>query len=108
MTALPSDDRAATVPLFPILAATAVILMGLRKLEEICALFALHGKANTEVMVIQNGSRPDEKMVLGKVNNITAKVEEAKIGTPAIIVIGAVVGLHPELNYVLKEIDREQ
>lgn len=83
--------------------ATAVILMGLKKLPLIVKEFVKNGKESTSVMVIQNGSLPNEKFVLGKVDNIVQKVKEAQISTPAIIVIGAVVSLHPELNLVVKK-----
>ena len=79
--------------------ATVVILMGMRKIEQITQLFAQYGKADTPAMVIQNGSRVDEKAVLGTVSTLATKVREAGVGTPGIIVIGDVVALHPELNY---------
>ncbi len=79
--------------------ATAVILMGLRKLAEIAQIFAAQDKGNTPVMVIQNGSLPEERHALGTVDTIVDVVKEKGLGTPAIIVIGEVVKLHPELNY---------
>ncbi len=79
--------------------ATVVILMGMRKLKEIAHYFIKNGKANTPVMVIQNGSLPNEKTVLGTVKNIASLVNYEGLGSPGIIIIGEVVGLHPELNY---------
>lgn len=78
--------------------ATAVILMGIRKIEQIAALFAKAGKGDTAAMVIQNGSRADERTVVGTVSTIAAKVKALNIGTPGIIVIGEVVELHPILK----------
>lgn len=83
--------------------ATTVILMGLRKLEEITNIYLENGKADTPVMVIQNGSLPNERHALGTVSTIVDVVREKGIGTPAIIVVGEVVKLHPELNYELIE-----
>lgn len=80
--------------------ATVVILMGMRKLSEIMKVFALNGKEETPVMVIQNGSREDENYALGTVKTIAEKVAQKGLGTPGIIVIGEVVKLHPELNFV--------
>ena len=80
--------------------ATAVILMGMRKIREIARVFAAAGKADTPVMVIENGSRADERYLLGTVRNIADRVENAGIGRPGLIVIGEVVGLHPDLNLV--------
>jgi len=77
--------------------ATLVILMGMRKLGEIATILARVGKQTVPVMVIQNGSRDDQKVVLGTAQDIVAKVQEAGVGAPGIIVIGEVVGLHPAL-----------
>ena len=80
--------------------ATVVILMAMSKLEEIVKLFAAEGKNDTPVAIIQNGTLPTEKMVIGKVKNIVSEVKRHKLDNPAIIVIGEVVSLHPE--YVAK------
>lgn len=78
--------------------ATVVILMGLQKLKEIRQCFLDAGKSQTPIMVIQNGSTKQEKFVLGTINNIEKEVKKENLGTPAIIVIGDVVALHPELR----------
>ena len=80
--------------------ATAIILMGMRKIHAIAAAFSAAGKANTPVLVVQNGSRLDERKVLGTIATISDQVEEANIGAPGIIIIGEVVRLHPELQEV--------
>lgn len=87
--------------------ATAVILMGMRKLGQIAELFAKHGKGNTPAMVIQSGSLPEEKVVLGSVNDIVEKVAERQMGSPGIIIIGEVVKLHPELNKIAAGVNKE-
>lgn len=78
--------------------ATVVVLMGMHKLAQIMAVFAHHGKAHTPVAVIQNGTLPEERSVIGRVDDIGQKVAEsgrsgAPVDNPAIIVIGAVAGL---------------
>lgn len=80
--------------------ATAVILMGMRKIRQITALFAQHGKGETPVMVIQNGSRDEERVALGTVDTIADIVADGEMGPPAIIVIGEVVALHKEWRKV--------
>lgn len=77
--------------------ATLVVLMGLKKLPEIMHLLRKHGKKNTPVMLVQNGSLATEKIALGTVDTIGRIAAEEGIGTPAIIVIGEVVALHPQL-----------
>ncbi len=76
--------------------ATVVILMGMKKLPEITRLFTDADKANMPVMIIQNGSMPNEQMVLGTIDTIEEVVKREGLGAPAIIVIGEVVELHPE------------
>ncbi|BDS13798.1 uroporphyrinogen-III C-methyltransferase [Aureispira anguillae] len=76
---------------------TLVVLMGLKKLAEITSLLRKHRKHDTPVMVIQNGSLANEKVAIGTIKNIAKSVHEKNIQTPAIIVIGEVVGLHPTL-----------
>ncbi len=75
--------------------ATVVILMGMRKLSQIAALFSAYDRQNTPVMVVQNGSRSNEKVAIGHINNIVEEVEREGLGSPGIIVIGNVVATHP-------------
>lgn len=75
--------------------ATVIVLMGLNKLEEICALYKHFGRGHLPMAVIQNGTRPDEKSVVGQVWEMPRLVREHGIGTPAIMVMGEVVALSP-------------
>lgn len=76
--------------------ATIVVLMGVNRIKDIVQTFVEEGKEDTAVAIIQNGSLPDEKFVLGTVANIEERATAAKIGAPAIIIIGKVVELHRE------------
>ena len=73
--------------------ATVVILMGMHKLPEVMAVFANFGKSDTPVAIIQNGTLPDQRMVVGSVSDIEKRVVESAIGNPAIIVVGDVAAL---------------
>ncbi len=84
--------------------ATVVILMGLKKIREIAKVFRKNGKGELPAMVVQNGSTDQERAALGTINSIECEVQKKKISTPAIIVIGEVVGLHPNLKSELKTI----
>ncbi len=84
--------------------ATIVILMGLKKIREIAKVFRKNGKGELPAMVVQNGSTNQERAALGTINSIECEVQKKKISTPAIIVIGEVVGLHPDLKSELKTI----
>lgn len=74
--------------------ATVVILMGVKQMAKIMAVYEGEGKGDLPVAVIQNGSLPTEKFVAGKVNDIVSRSKEAGIKSPAIIVIGEAVRLH--------------
>ncbi len=78
--------------------ATVVILMGMRKLSQIIELYQKEGKGNTAIGIIQNGSWADEKIGMGTIDTILKIVEDKQLSSPAIIVIGEVVRLHPLFN----------
>jgi uroporphyrin-III C-methyltransferase len=80
--------------------ATVIVLMGMNKLEEICRLYKYFGRGHLPMAVIQNGTRSDEKRVMGQVWEIPRLAKENNMGTPAIIIIGEVVALHP--HYALE------
>ncbi|HKZ38050.1 MAG TPA: uroporphyrinogen-III C-methyltransferase [Chryseolinea sp.] len=84
--------------------ATVVILMGLRKIKEIMALFESHGKSDTPVAVIQNGTLPNQKNVLGTVSTIAGLATLEEVGPPAIIVVGEVVRNAHELKELRGEV----
>jgi uroporphyrin-III C-methyltransferase len=73
--------------------ATVVILMAMSKLESIMQIFIGQGKSETPVAIIQDGTTPQQQMVIGTVNNITSIARAAGMGNPAIIVVGEVVKL---------------
>lgn len=74
--------------------ATVVVLMGIKKLKEIAGIFEAEGKGRLPVAVIQNGSMPNEKIVVGTVATIVEAAQDQKIDSPALIIFGEVVGLH--------------
>lgn len=75
--------------------ATVIILMAMSKLEAIMDIFSGHGKASTPVAIIQDGTTPKEKIILGSVKDISFKAEYHQVTNPAIIIVGEVVSLHP-------------
>ena len=81
--------------------ASVVILMAMSKLDAIMEIFMNNGKANTPVAIIQNGTRKDEKMVIGTVKDIQFRSEAAQLSNPAIILVGEVVNLHPSQQKII-------
>ena len=71
--------------------ATVVILMGLNKITEITKVFKNSGKGSTAVAIIQDGSLPSQKTVIGDINTIEDLAKKNNLQAPAVIVIGDVV-----------------
>jgi uroporphyrin-III C-methyltransferase len=80
--------------------ATVVVLMGIHKLAEIAELYKNEGRNNLPVAVIQSGSTSNEKMAVGVVDTIVELVKEANITSPALLIFGEVVSLHPEFKNI--------
>jgi uroporphyrin-III C-methyltransferase len=78
--------------------ATVIVLMGIHKLAEIAQIFKKEGKNRLPVAVIQSGSTENEKVAIGVIDTIVELVEEKQITSPALIVIGEVVSLHPSFQ----------
>ncbi|MDB5030942.1 uroporphyrinogen-III C-methyltransferase [Mucilaginibacter sp.] len=75
--------------------ATIVVLMGIHKLAEIVEIFKKEDKHKLPVAIIQNGSTAKEKLAIGVVDTIVEIAKKDEITSPAIIVFGEVVALHP-------------
>jgi uroporphyrin-III C-methyltransferase len=86
--------------------ATVVILMAMSKLEAIMELFQQYGKTAMPVAIIQDGTTPKEKIVIGTVKDIAFRAQHAGISNPAIIIVGEVVTLHP--SFLKKYIGKHQ
>jgi uroporphyrin-III C-methyltransferase len=65
--------------------------MGMNKLDEIISIYQANGKEDLPVMIIQNGTRTNQKKVTGTVHTIQKLVQEHQLASPSIIVIGEVV-----------------
>jgi len=78
--------------------ATIVVLMGIHKLAEITEIFKKEGKNKLPVAVIQSGTTKNEKVAVGIVDTIVELVKEKAITSPALIIFGEVVSLHPQFQ----------
>ncbi|OEF98072.1 uroporphyrinogen-III C-methyltransferase [Vulcanibacillus modesticaldus] len=83
---------------------TIVFLMGVSNINLIREKLINNGRdPNTPVAVIQWGTTVEQRTVVGTLNNIVQEVEEAKITSPATIVIGDVVKLREQLQWFEKK-----
>lgn len=80
--------------------ATIVVLMGVEKISQIANVFKAEGKNNLPVAVIANGSLHEENIAVGVVDTIEELIAERNIKSPAILVFGQVVALHPRFNVI--------
>lgn len=79
---------------------TCVFLMGLSKLGEITEHLRKAGMdQDTAAAVISCATRPEQRTVTGTLADIAEKAEEAKLISPALIVVGNVVKLRDSLNF---------
>jgi uroporphyrin-III C-methyltransferase len=85
--------------------ATVVVLMGIHKLAKIAEIFTNEGKGNLPVAVIQSGTTVNEKIVVGIAATIAELAAQQGISSPALIVFGEVVSLHPTFKFVKQVYD---
>jgi uroporphyrin-III C-methyltransferase len=82
---------------------TLVFLMGLARLPEITSGLQAHGwSPEIPAAVIQNGSTPQQTVVIGTLASIAQRAAHLK--SPAAIVIGEVVALHSVIDWFIPEI----
>ncbi len=80
-------------------AQTVAIYMGLRNLPQLIEGFARHGVApTTDIAVIENGTRPNQRVITGTLGDIVAKAEADNFKSPSMIIIGSVVQLRDRLG----------
>lgn len=78
---------------------TLVIYMGIIQSPEIKNQLIKHGRAaDTPVAIIEKGTRPDQRVVIGTLDTLDELVQTHQIGSPALIIVGEVVALYSELN----------
>jgi uroporphyrin-III C-methyltransferase/precorrin-2 dehydrogenase/sirohydrochlorin ferrochelatase len=79
---------------------TVVIYMGLVGLDQICAKLISHGlPANTPAAVVQQGTTIRQRVVVGDLSNLAAKVNAAELKPPCLIIVGEVVKLREKLAW---------
>ncbi|MBR0382764.1 MAG: hydroxymethylbilane synthase [Eubacterium sp.] len=83
---------------------TLIFLMGLKNLPNIVENLIANGKdPATPAGVLQEGTTARQKVATGSLADIVEVVEREGIRTPAITVVGDVVGLHDTLNWYGKK-----
>lgn len=79
---------------------TLVLYMGLVGLERITQQLIAHGlRPDMPVALVSKGTTPEQKVLVGTVADIAAKVEGSGIAAPTITIIGEVVKLRDQLRW---------
>jgi uroporphyrin-III C-methyltransferase len=82
---------------------TLVVLMGVARLDAICAALIEEGKPpTTPAAVIERATLPRQRTLRGTLATLPTLASEAGIATPAVTVVGAVVAVAAEAAEVLE------
>jgi uroporphyrin-III C-methyltransferase/precorrin-2 dehydrogenase/sirohydrochlorin ferrochelatase len=80
---------------------TVVIYMGLTRLAEICAQLIAHGaRAKTPAAVIERATTDRQRVVAATLETLPGQAAAQGLKPPALIVVGEVVKLRPDLDWV--------
>ena len=78
---------------------TVVIYMGVGTLPVICAQLIAHGlNPDTPAAVVERATLPSQRTIVGSVQTLPTLALVHDVQTPALIMIGGVVGLHEQLS----------
>lgn len=80
---------------------TIVVYMGLQGVEILCRELVRHGlSAVTPVAVVEQGTTPNQRVLISTLDVLPAKVAESSLQPPSLIIIGDCVQLHRKLAWV--------
>jgi len=79
---------------------TLVIYMGLQGLDQICAALMAHGcEPDRPAALVQQGTTPQQKVILGTVASLPDEVAQAGASAPTLVIVGQVVRLRRKLGW---------
>jgi uroporphyrin-III C-methyltransferase/precorrin-2 dehydrogenase/sirohydrochlorin ferrochelatase len=88
---------------------TGVLYMGLSSLDAITHGFLSHGAdPATPAAVIENGTRAGQRVITGTLETLLQKTSQAQVRSPALIIVGSVVGLRDKLSWFANKPKDEQ
>ena len=83
---------------------TVAIYMGLRNVEALTREFIARGAdPNLPAAIVDNATRPNQRVVVGALATLAAKARKAALGGPSIIIVGTVVTLRDRLDWRLPD-----
>jgi len=95
-----SDDSTLDWPALAAFPGTLVFYMGVRQLPQIAeSLIAAGRRASEPVAIVERGTLPEQRTVVGTLQNIAEIALREEVRAPSITVVGAVAGLGEELEW---------
>ncbi|CAB3915607.1 siroheme synthase CysG [Achromobacter anxifer] len=85
---------------------TLAFYMGVGQLDLLTARLLDHGRSpHTPFALIENGSRPEQRVLSGTLEQLPALAAEHAIRSPALLIVGEVAGLAPQLQWFGEHLD---
>lgn len=79
---------------------TLAFYMGVGQLEKLSARLISHGRnATTPFALIENGSRPEQRVITGQLDELAVVARSHDVRAPAMLVVGEVAALARELHW---------
>lgn len=79
---------------------TLAFYMGVSGLERVRARLLAHGRAaSTPCALVENGSRPEQRVVVGTLDDLPALARRHDVRSPALLFVGEVAALAAELHW---------
>lgn len=108
VTAHHKDDRAVNWKSLAEPEQTLVFYMGLMKNTLISESLIRHGvKSEMPIAVIENGTRPEQRVVTGVLGQLADLVDAHRLKSPALIIVGEVAALADELAWFGDQLEQK-
>ncbi len=79
---------------------TLAVYMGVAMLETLQSQLIAHGRsADTPFALIENGSRPEQRVVVGPLSELAERARLHSVASPALLIVGEVAGLAEKLHW---------
>jgi len=86
---------------------TLAFYMGVGQLELLTQRLLRHGRSpETPFALIENGSRPEQRVVSGPLAQLPELAREHAVRSPALLIVGEVAGLAPQLHWFGQHLGR--
>lgn len=79
---------------------TLAFYMPVSQLEWLSEQLMSHGRSgDTPFVIVENGTRPQQRVLQGKLKSLAQAAKENHIASPSMLLVGEVAGLAPELQW---------